>query len=140
MFYPESTTTVPCALTKLCVKQCNDCAWKHSKNPYLRNEKAVLDSIKLNMTREFSETDAFWDMSNGDDVIEFRFRTCAILHCLNQIRIFYKFPVKTNFHHNICHNLIHRNFLKNLSKRSVDCNTCKNDRRPQIRTKMNCEG
>ena len=34
------------------------------------NEKAVLESTKLNMMQQFSETDAFWDMSNGDDVIE----------------------------------------------------------------------
>ena len=41
-----------------------------------------------------------------------RFRTCVILHCLNQIRIFYNFLVKTCFHHNICHHQIHKKFFK----------------------------
>ena len=34
------------------------------------NEKAVIESIKLIMTQDYSETDTFWDMSNGDDVTE----------------------------------------------------------------------
>ena len=42
----------------------------------------------------------------------FCFRTYAILHCLNQIRIFYYFLVKTSFHHNICHHQIHKKFFK----------------------------
>ena len=42
----------------------------------------------------------------------FRFRTYAILHCLNQIRIFYNFLVKTCFHHNICHHQIHKKIFK----------------------------
>ena len=41
-----------------------------------------------------------------------RCRTYAILHCLNQIRIFYNFLVKTCFHHNICHHLVHEKFFK----------------------------
>ena len=42
----------------------------------------------------------------------FRFRIYAILHCLNQIRIFYNFLVKTCFHHYICHHQIHKKFYK----------------------------
>ena len=42
----------------------------------------------------------------------FCFRTYAILHCLNQIRIFYNFLVKTCFHHNICHHQIHKKIFK----------------------------
>ena len=42
----------------------------------------------------------------------FRFRTYAILHCLNQIRIFYNFLAKTCFHHNICHHQIQKKFYK----------------------------
>ena len=41
-----------------------------------------------------------------------RFRTYDILHCPNQIRIFYNFLVKTCFHHNICHHQIHKKFFK----------------------------
>ena len=40
------------------------------------------------------------------------FRTYAILHCLNQIRIFYNFLQKTCSHHNICHHQIHKKFFK----------------------------
>ena len=42
----------------------------------------------------------------------FRFRIYAILHCLNQIPIFYNFLAKTWFHHNICHHQIHKKFYK----------------------------
>ena len=42
----------------------------------------------------------------------FCFRAYAILHCLNQIRIFYNFLVKTCFHHNICHHQIHKKIFK----------------------------
>ena len=41
-----------------------------------------------------------------------RFRTYVILHCLNEIRIFYNFLVKTCFHHNICHHKIQKKFFK----------------------------
>ena len=41
-----------------------------------------------------------------------RLRTYAILHCLNQIRIFCYFLVKTCFHDNICHHQIHKKFYK----------------------------
>ena len=44
----------------------------------------------------------------------FRFRTYAILHCLNQIRIFYNFLIKTCFHHNI--NFVFIRYIKNFSK------------------------
>jgi hypothetical protein len=33
-------------------------------------QKAVLESIKLKMTQDFSTTGTFWDISNGDDVNE----------------------------------------------------------------------
>ena len=39
-------------------------------------------------------------------------RTYAILHCLNQIRIFYNFLVRTYFHHDICHHQIHKKIFK----------------------------
>ena len=42
----------------------------------------------------------------------FPFRTYAILHCLNHIRNFYNFMVKTCFHHNICRHPIHKKFFK----------------------------
>ena len=42
----------------------------------------------------------------------FCFRTYAIPNCLNQIRIFYNFLVKTCFHHNICHHQIQKKFFK----------------------------
>ena len=70
----------------------------------------------------------------------FRFRTYAILHCLNLIRIFYNFLLKTCFHYNICHHLIHKKFFKISFLELSGCNTCKNDRRLQLRAKMNCRG
>ena len=70
----------------------------------------------------------------------FCFRTYAILHCLNQIRIFYNFLVKTCFHHNISHHQIHKNFQNILLSTQWNCNTCKNDRRLQLRAKMYCRG
>ena len=33
-------------------------------------EKTVLESIKLNMMQDYSETDTFWALTNGDDVTE----------------------------------------------------------------------
>ena len=33
-------------------------------------EKAVLESIKLNMMQDYYKTDTFWAMTNGDDVTE----------------------------------------------------------------------
>ena len=42
----------------------------------------------------------------------YRFRTYVILHCLNQIRIFYNFLFKTCFNHNICHHQIHKKFFQ----------------------------
>ena len=42
----------------------------------------------------------------------FCFRTYAILHWRNQIRIFYNFLVKTCFHHNICHHPIQKKIFK----------------------------
>ena len=42
----------------------------------------------------------------------FCFRTYAIINCLNQIRIFYNFLVKTCFHHHICHHQIHKKIFK----------------------------
>ena len=42
----------------------------------------------------------------------YRFRTYVILHCLNQIRIFYNILVKTCFNHNICHHQIHKKFFQ----------------------------
>ena len=42
----------------------------------------------------------------------YRFRTYVILHCLNQIRIFYNFLVKTCCQHNICHHQIHKKCFK----------------------------
>ena len=44
--------------------------------------------------------------------LKLRFRTCAILFYLNQIRDFYYFLVKTCFHHNICHHHIHKKIFK----------------------------
>ena len=46
----------------------------------------------------------------------FRFRTYAILHCLNQIRIFYNFLIKTCFHHNMNFVFIRytKKFFKNI--------------------------
>ena len=41
-----------------------------------------------------------------------RFRTYVILHCLNQIRFFYNFMVKTCFYHNICHHQIQKKCFK----------------------------
>ena len=52
---------------------------------------------------------AFGKIRPSDNI---RFRTYAILHCLNQIRIFYNFLVKTCFHHNICHHQIQKKFFK----------------------------
>ena len=52
---------------------------------------------------------AFGNIRPSDN---FRFRTYVILHCLNEIRIFYNFLVKTCFHHNICHHQIHKKFFK----------------------------
>ena len=43
---------------------------------------------------------------------KFCYRTYAILHCLNEIRIFYNFPVKTCVHHYICHHQIKKKFFK----------------------------
>ena len=42
----------------------------------------------------------------------FPFRIYAIVHCLNQIPIFYNLLAKTCFHHNICHHQIHKKFYK----------------------------
>ena len=42
----------------------------------------------------------------------YRFPTYVILHCLNQIRIFYNFLVKTCCQHNICHHQIHKKCFK----------------------------
>ena len=70
MFYllSKSITTVPYALTKLSMKQCNDCARKRSKNPYLRKKKPF--SGQLNMMQDYYKIDTFCTMTNGDDVTE----------------------------------------------------------------------
>ena len=52
------------------------------------------------------------ESTNSAFRIKFRFRTCAILSNLNQIRNFYNFMVETWFHHNICHHLIHQKYFK----------------------------
>ena len=55
----------------------------------------------------------------------FRFRTYATLHCLNQIRNFYNFLVTTCFHHNICLHQIHKKFFKiSFLALSVTFNKC----------------
>ena len=60
---------------------------------------------------ETSENSAFGKNRPSDN---FRFRTYAILHCLNQIRIFYNFMVKTCVHHDICDHQIHKEIFQNI--------------------------
>ena len=56
------------------------------------------------------ENSAFGKNRPSDNI---RCRAYAILHCLNQIRFFYNFLVKTCLDDNICHHQIHKKFFKN---------------------------
>ena len=69
-----------------------------------------------------------------------RCRTYVILHCLNKFEFFIIFCLRHVFTMTFVIIRYTKSFSKYPSYRSVDCNTCKNDGRLQLRAKMNCRG